>query len=57
MRLHNIIRKIAGTYYLTQHVGIGLTSAVIITSATILYLEINFVQIYILKSIGLLEIL
>ena len=32
---YNIIRKIAGTYYLTQHVGIGFTSAVIITSATI----------------------
>ena len=33
---YNIIKKIAGTYYLTQHVGIGLTSAVIITAATIL---------------------
>lgn len=33
---YNIIRKVAGTYYLTQHVGIGLISAVIITAATIL---------------------
>ena len=33
---YNIIRKVAGTYYLTQHMGIGLISAVIITAATIL---------------------
>lgn len=32
---YNIIRKIVGTYYLAQHIGIGLTSATIITAATI----------------------
>ena len=31
---YNIIIKIVGTYYLAQHIGIGLASATIITAAT-----------------------
>lgn len=33
---YKIIKKIVGTYYLAQHIEIGITSAVIITMATIL---------------------